>query len=104
MTCKLIVLLALSFALRASSIQYLNINVMAKTDSCHKFYFNKLPKNWRKAKAPPAVTYHEYTRDESLCVVRILDEYIAPTVSWRSLPTFVKVYAPSQTSGFFHNI
>ena len=68
LTCKLIVLLALSSALRASSIQHLNINLMAKTESCYKFYFNKLHKSWRKGKAPPAVTHQEYTQDESLCV------------------------------------
>ena len=77
--CKLTVLLALSSALRASPIQHLNINFMSKTRSCYKFYFNKLQKSWRKGKALPAVTYQEYTQDESLCVVRALDEYIAQT-------------------------
>ena len=73
LTCKLTVLLALSSALRASSIQHLNINFIAKTNSCYKFYFNKLHKNWRRGKAPPVVTYQEYIQDESLCVVRTLD-------------------------------
>ena len=77
-------LLALSSALRASSMQHLNINFMAKTKSCYKFYFNKLHKSWRKGKAPPAVTYQEYTQDESLCLVWTLDEYIARTERWRS--------------------
>ena len=45
LTCKLTVLLALSSALRASSIQHLNINFMAKTKSCYKFYLNKLDKS-----------------------------------------------------------
>ena len=34
--------------------------------SCHKFYFNKLHKSWKKGKKPPAVTYQEYSQDESL--------------------------------------
>ena len=76
--------LASPSALRASSIQHLNINFVAKTKSCYKFYFNKLHKNWRKGKAPPAVAYQEYTQDESLCVVKTLDEYIARTKRWRS--------------------
>ena len=77
-------LLALSSALRASSIQHLNINFMTKTKSCYKFSFNKLHKSWRKGKAPPAVTYQEYTQDESLCLVWTLDEYIARAERWRS--------------------
>ena len=84
LTCKLTVLLALSSALRASSIQHLNINFMAKTKSCYKFYLNKLDKSWRKCQAPTAVTYQEYTQNESLYVVRTLDEYIARTERWRS--------------------
>ena len=43
-----------------------------------------LHKSWRKGKAPPAVTYQEYTQDESLTVVRTLDGYIAGTERWRS--------------------
>ena len=77
LTCKLTVLLALSSALRASSIQHLNIDFMAKTNSCYKFYFNKLHKSWRKGKVPPAVTLQEYTQNESLCDVRTLEKYIA---------------------------
>ena len=77
LTCKLTVLLALSSALRTSSIQHLNINFMSKTNSCYKFYFNKLHKSWRKGRAPPGVTYQEYTQDESICAVTTLDENIA---------------------------
>ena len=84
LTCELAVLLALSSALRRSFIQHLNINFMAKTKSCNKFYFNKLHKSWTKGKAPPAVTYQEYTQDESLRVVKTLDEYIAQTERGRS--------------------
>ena len=79
LTCKLTVLLALSSALRASSIQHLNINFLAKTNSCYKFFFSMLDKSWRKGKAQPTVTYQEYTQDKSLCVVRTLDECIART-------------------------
>ena len=47
LTWKLPALLALCSALRASSIQYLNIDL--------RFNFNKLYKTWRRGKAPPAV-------------------------------------------------
>ena len=33
----------------------------------------------KKGEVQPAVTYQEYTQDESLCVVRTLDKYIAQT-------------------------
>ena len=84
LTCKLTVLLAWSSALRASSIQHLNINFMAKTKSCSKFYFNNLHNSWRNGKALPAVTYQEYTHNENLCVARTLDEYIAWIERWSS--------------------
>ena len=84
LTCKLTVLLAWSSALRASSIQHLNINFMAKTKSCSKFYFNNLHNSWRNGKALPAVTHQEYTHDEKLCVARTLDEYIAWVERWSS--------------------
>ena len=57
---------------------------MAKTKSCYKFYFNKIHKRWRKGKTSPAVAYQEYTKDESLCVVRTLNYYIARTEKWIS--------------------
>ena len=77
LTCKLTVLLALSSVLRTSSKQHLNINFMAKTKSCYKFYFNKLHKSLRIGNAPTAITYQEYTQDESLCVVRTLENILA---------------------------
>ena len=87
---------------------------MSKTNSCYKFYFNKLHKSWRKSKAPPAVTYHEYTQDESLCVVTTLDEDIARRERWRSeeehsqlLFSFIQPLKPavsSATSGWLKNI
>ena len=60
---KFTVLLALSSALRASSIQHLNNNFMGKTKSCYNFCFNNLHKSWRKGKTPSAVIYQEYTQN-----------------------------------------
>ena len=68
LNCKWIALLALSSAPRALSIQDLNFNFLA-TKSCYM----------KKGEVQPAVTYQEYTQDESLCVVRTLDKYIAQT-------------------------
>ena len=76
--------MAISFVLTASSIQDLNVNFMAKTKSCYKFFFDKFHKSWRQSKSPPAVTYQGCTQNEILCVVRTLDEYIVRVESWRS--------------------
>ena len=65
--------------LRASSIQHLNINFMAKTNSCYKFYFNMLIRVRKKVRQLAAVTYQEYSQDESLYAVRTLDKHIART-------------------------
>ena len=46
LTHKLTVLMVLSSASRASSIQHLNIKFMARNMS-HQFYFHKLHKSWR---------------------------------------------------------
>ena len=82
LTCKLTVLLTLSSVLRVSSIHHLNINFMATTKSCYKFYFNKPHKSYRKNQATSVVTYQEYTQDERLWVARNLDEHIAQKENW----------------------
>ena len=104
--CKLTVLLALwSFAIRAWSIKYLNVNFTTKAKFCYKFSFNKLCKSWRKGNVPPAVTYQQYTQDDNLCVVSTLDEHIAQTEGWRSgemhsqlLLSFIHTHKPVVTS------
>lgn len=73
---KLTGLLALSAALLVSAIQHLNVKFMARTDTSYTFFFNKLHKSWKRGKAPPTVTYQAYTQDETLCVVKALDENI----------------------------
>ena len=70
LTHKLTVLMALSSASRASSLQHLNIKFMARNDMSYKFYFHKLHKSWRRGKAPPIISYQAYTQDPNLCVVR----------------------------------
>ena len=99
-------LLALSSALRASSIQHLNF--MAKTKSCYNFCFNKLDKSLRKGKTPSAVIYQEYTQSESLWIVKTFRTLFCTNrdvAIWRrALPTFVNFHPTSQTSGFFNKI
>ena len=79
LTCKLTTLLALTTASRASMIQHLNTEFMAKDKDRYIFYFRKLHKSWRKGQAPPAITYFAFSEDKALCVVETLNEW-----SWKS--------------------
>ena len=74
--CKVTTLLALTTVLRASMIQYLNTEFMAKDKDKYMFYFSKLHKSWSKGQAPPAITYFAFGEDKALCVVETLNEYI----------------------------
>ena len=65
-------LLTLYSALRELSIQHLNINFMKK----NKFTYKE---SWMNGRAAPAITYQEYTQNESICLVITLDEHIART-------------------------
>lgn len=48
--------------------------------------FNKLHRSLKTGQTPPAVQCQLYSQVESLCVIRILDEYIvARTVRWISV-------------------
>ena len=79
LTRKLTVLMALSSASRASSLQHLNIKFMARNEMFYKCYFHKLHKSWKRGKAPPTISYQAYTQDPNLSVVKTLDEYISRT-------------------------
>ena len=113
-THKLTVLMALSSASRASSLQHLNIKFMARSDMSYKFYFHKLHKSWRRSKAPPTISYQAHTQDPNFYVVKTLDEYISRTEGWRSweessqlLLSFVNPYKPvvsSTISGWLRNV
>ena len=92
LTHKLTVLMTLSSASRASSLQHLNIKFVAKNDMPYKFYFHKLHKSWWRDKTPPTISYQAYTQDPNLCDVKTmekplhvqtLDEYNFRT-GWRS--------------------
>ena len=114
LTHKLTVLMALSSASRASSLQHLNIKSVARNDMSYKFYFHKLYKSWRSGKALLTISYQAYTQDPNLCVVKTLDEYISCTEGWRSgeecsqlLLSFVNPHKPvvsSTISGWLKNV
>ena len=114
LTHKLIVLMALSSASWASSLQHLNIKFIARNDMFYKFYFYRLYKSWRRGKASPTFLYQAYTQDPNLCVAKTLDEYISRIEGWRSrgecsqlLLSFVNPHKPVVSftiSGWLKNI
>ena len=69
---KLTALMTFSYASRASSLQHLNIKIMARNGISYKFYFNKLHKSQRRGKAPPKISYQAYIQDPNLCDVKTL--------------------------------
>ena len=83
LTCKLTTLLVLTTASRASMIQHLNTEFMAKDNDRYTFYFSKLHKRWRKGQVPPAITYSAFEEDKALCVVETLNENINRSKPWR---------------------
>ena len=83
LTLKLVTLLALTAASRASAIHHLDVRFMAANDKQCTFYFNKLHKSWRNKKPPPAITYYAYEKDDSMCVLKTLKEYLERSEAWR---------------------
>ena len=60
LTYKFPVLLVLSSASSASSIQHLNTKFMSRNDTPYNFFWYKLYKRWRRAKDPPKVIRHTH--------------------------------------------
>ena len=57
LTYKLVMLMALTSASRASVIHCLDISFMVKLEDTYIFIFHKLHKNRRKGKAPPKTIF-----------------------------------------------
>ena len=76
LTNKLVILMALSSASRASATHRLDVRYMWRTDGKFGFNFHKRHKNWKYGKAPPRLEFCEYTEDRNLCVATTLNEYI----------------------------
>ena len=47
-------------------------------------FFPKLHKSWRKGKAPPKLYFYNYKKDQKLCLVSVLNEYLKHTEAWRT--------------------
>ena len=44
--------------------------------------FHKLRKSWRNSKAPPKLYFYKYPKDQELCVLSALNEYMKRTETW----------------------
>ena len=83
LTLKLVMLMALTSASRASAVHHLDIMYMVKGNEKYVSKFHRLHKSWRCGKPISSLEFHEYSEDKSLCVVTTIDEYIKRTVNWR---------------------
>ena len=78
------ILMALTSASRASAMHCLDVRFMVKSEDAYFFTFHKLHKSWRKGKSPPKPCSYKYPKDQKLCVVSALDEYLKHTKTWRT--------------------
>ena len=63
LTLKLVMLMALTSASRASAIHHLDIRYMVKGNEKYVFKFHRLHKSQRHWKPIPSLEYHEYSED-----------------------------------------
>ena len=84
LTYKLVILMALISASRVSAMHCLDVRFMVKSEGAYIFTFHKLHKSWRKGKAPPKLYFYKYPKDQELCVVSALNEYLKRTETWRT--------------------
>ena len=69
---------------RASAMHCLHVRFMVKSDDAYIFTFHKLHKSCRKGKAPSILSFYKYPKDQELCVVSALNEYLKCTETWRT--------------------
>ena len=82
LTYKVVILMVLTFASRASAIHCLDVRFMVKSGDDYIFTFHKLRKSWRNSKAPPKLYFYKYPKDQELCVLSALNEYMKRTETW----------------------
>ena len=84
LTYKLVILMTLTSASRASARHCLGVGCMVKSENAYIFIFHKLHKRWRKGKAPSKLYFYKYPKDQELCVVSAVNAYLKRTESWRT--------------------
>ena len=71
--------MALISASRASPMHCLSVRFMVKLEDTYVFTFHKLHKSWIKFEAPPKLYFCKYPKDQEMCVVSALIEYLKRT-------------------------
>ena len=84
LTFKLVILLALTSASTACTIQCLDISFMVRHAHFGQFMVGKRHKNWKSVKDYPVVRCYEYELDRDLCVQTNLDVYLERTKPWET--------------------
>ena len=83
LTLKLVLLLALTSASRASEMTNLNLRYFNKTPSLYVFYPCSLTKTWRRGEKPPEpIKFYSFPWEKKLCVCETLEAYFQKRESW----------------------
>ena len=105
LTCKLVMLIALTNATRSQTICALNIDSMEKCRDEFVFHINKLLKQSRPGYKNPDVNLRAYPPDRRICVYTVLKEYLKRTVNFRNdsdskqlIISYIKPHKPVTTS------
>ena len=62
----------------------LDVRFIVKSEDVYIFTFHKLHKSWKKGEAPPKLYFYKFLKDQELCVVSALNEYLKRTETWRT--------------------
>ena len=82
---KLVMLLALASAGRASELGMLNCSYMRKQESIINCDLPKLTKTCKQGSKLKRLAFHSFTEDKNLCVVSCINGYLSRTSSWREI-------------------
>ena len=80
---RLVILLALTSASRASTLQGLDVRFMTAHLDHVKFAFSKICKVWKKGQRRLSVLHYDYKKDETLHFTSTIKVYLARTKTWR---------------------
>ena len=83
LSLKLVMLLALAAASRASEICHLDIRYLNKHDSGYTFTLTKLTKTRKPGSNLPVIKYFKFSEDLAICVCYTIDAYLERTRNWR---------------------
>ena len=83
LSCKLVMLIALTQASRCQSIAFLSIENMKHDEESLVLYYSGLLKQCRKGRVSPTAKFLKYSPDSDICVYTTLCEYIKRTQKLR---------------------